>query len=101
MKILFEVINPLGVKIRITEDYWDYIIKIKHPIMKEKQDLVQEVLSNPDEIRRSIVDGDVFLYYKKIERLYCVVTKNLNGEGFIITTYPSDKIKGGSIIWKR
>ncbi|MBU1262130.1 hypothetical protein KKG61_01915 [bacterium] len=69
--------------------------------MRGKEDLVQEILTDPDEIRRSIIDEDVHLYYKRIERLYCVVTKGIDGEGFIVTAYPTDKIKEGRIIWKR
>ena len=101
MGILFEIRTPLGVKIRITEDYWNYLIEVKHPVMKGKEDLVQEILTNPDEIRRSTIDENVCLYYKRIERLYCVVTKGIDGEGFIITAYPTDKIKEGRTIWKR
>jgi len=36
------------------------------------------------------------LYYKKLNGKYCcVVAKHLNGEGFIITTYITNKIKIG------
>jgi len=101
MGILFEIRTPLGVKIRITKNYWNYLIEIKHPIMKGKEDLVREVLVAPDEIRGSTVDENVHLYYKRIERLYCVVTKGINDEGFIITAYPTDKIKEGRTIWTR
>lgn len=101
MEILFEARTPLGIKVRTTEDYWNYLIEIKHPVMRGKEDLVHQILTDPDEIRRSTIDKDVYLYYKKIERLYCVVTKDLDEEGFIITAYPVDKIKEGSVVWKR
>ncbi len=35
---------------------------------------------------------DVFLYYKKIDKLYCVVAKHEGEEGFLITAYPTDKV---------
>jgi hypothetical protein len=31
----------------------------------------------------------------------CVVTKRLNGEDFLITTYPTDAIKEGERIWSK
>jgi hypothetical protein len=101
MKILFEVRTPLNVTIRITEEYWRYIVEIKHKIMANKEHLVKEILAEPDEVRRSLIDKSVFLYYKKFDRLYCVVTKHLNDEGFIITAYPTDKIKEGEIVWTK
>lgn len=100
-KILFEVKTPLNVIIKTSEEYWEYIIEIKHPVMKGKEKIVIETLENPDEIRRSKIDKDVFLYYKKIDKIYCVVAKHQNKEGFLITCYPTDKIKEGEIIWKR
>jgi len=101
MKIFFEVKTPLNVTIRITEEYWRYIVEIKHKIMANKEHLVKEILSEPDEIRRSLIDKSVFLYYKKFDRLYCVVVKHLNNEGFIITAYPTDKVKEGEIVWTK
>ncbi|MBU1262129.1 hypothetical protein KKG61_01910 [bacterium] len=29
MEILFEARTPLGIKVRITKDYWNYLIEIK------------------------------------------------------------------------
>ena len=57
----------------------------------------------PDEIRRSRSDPAALLFYR-LERpgrwLYAV-TKRLNDEGFLITTYPADGIKEGERIWNR
>jgi hypothetical protein len=42
----------------------------------------------------------VFLYYRTDQRrLLCAVVKRLDGEGFLITAYPCDKIKEGDRIW--
>lgn len=101
MKILFEIKTPLNVTIKITENYWKYLVEIKHKIMADKENLVKEILTNPDEIRKSLIDASVFLYYKKFDKLYCVVAKHLNKEGFIITAYPTDKLKEGEIIWTK
>jgi len=98
-KIYFEIITPLNVKVRTTRQYWDYLTDIKPRVMKGKEKTVKEILSNPDEIRKSKTDEDVFLYYKKIEKLYCVVVKHEGEKGFLITAYPTDKIKEGEVIW--
>ena len=98
-EIYFEITTPLRVKIRTTKQYWDYLINIKHKVMEGKKKIVKEVLFDPDEIRKSRTDKDVFLYYKKIDKLYCVVTKHEGEEGFLITAYPTDKVKEGEVIW--
>ncbi len=42
-----------------------------------------------------------FLYYKQSDRLYCVVVKHTEKEGFLITAYPVDKVKEGEIVWTK
>jgi len=65
------------------------------------ENTVKDTLAHPEEIRMSRSDPKVFLFYKtqRPERRICVVVKKLNGEGFIITTYPTDAIKEGEKIW--
>lgn len=42
----------------------------------------------------------VYLYYKiDLPSYSCVVARHLNGEGFIITIYRTDKIKRGELVW--
>lgn len=94
--IYFEVISSLGKRIRVTKDYWNKIVETKHKIMDGKEDLVKSTLKNPNEIRISRKDPRANLFFRKINGKYCcVVTKHLNGEGFIITTYITDRIKIG------
>ena len=70
--------------------------------MTNKEKIVKEILENPDKVCKSNLDNTVYLYYRKIERLYCAVVKNLTSkEGFLITAYPTEKIKEGEIIWTR
>jgi len=45
--------------------------------------------------------GEVFLYYKQSDKLYCVVVKHTGKEGFLITAYPVDKVKEGEIVWTK
>ena len=102
-KILFEIMTPLDVLVVVTEDYWNVITSIKHPVMKDKEDEVRLVLSDPDEIRQSIKDENVYLFYRiqKQKRWICAVVKDNTGKGFLITAYPTDNIKEGKVIWKK
>ncbi len=101
--ILFEVQTPLGFRVRVTRAYWRIITEIKHPVMRGREADVQETLRNPDEIRVSKKDPRVYLFYKpeRLGRWVCAVAKRLNGEGFLITTYPTDAIKEGKRVWPR
>lgn len=58
-------------------------------------------LLNPEEIYRSKIDQNVYLYYRQFDRIYCIVVKHMGKEGFLLTTYPTDKIKEGERIWKK
>ena len=100
-EILFDVVTPLNVRVRTTKEYWDYIVNIKHPSMKNKEDIVKETLLNPEEICKSKIDQNVYLYYRQFDRIYCIVVKHRGQEGFLITTYPTDKIKEGERTWKK
>lgn len=99
MDFYFETKTPLRVVVRTTKSYWNYLIEKKHPPMEGKEKIVIETLSQPQEVRRSSIDADVYLYYKQFDRLYCVVAKHQGSEGFLITAYPTDKVKEGEIIW--
>lgn len=97
----FKIKTPFNIEIRTTVEYWQYLVTKKHPIMKNKDAIVKETLNNPDEVRQSKIDKDVFLYYRRFDKLYCVVAKHAGQEGFLLTAYPVDKVKEGEIIWTR
>ncbi|MFH0712937.1 MAG: DUF4258 domain-containing protein [Candidatus Micrarchaeota archaeon] len=98
----FEVKCKLNKVIRVTQAYWNFIITAKHPSVNGKEDLAKETLINADEIRVSKTDSTVFLYYKQFNDLFmAVVSKHLNGTGFIITVYLTDRIKEGNLVWKK
>jgi len=101
---IFAVQTPLGFAVRVTNTYWDIIISTKHPVMRGKESKVKEALENPDQIRKSKSDPNVFLFYnkEKDKRWTCAIAKRVKGdEGFLITTYPTDSIKEGEVIWKK
>jgi hypothetical protein len=96
----FEVVTPLGIRIRTSLSYWQKIVTFKHPIMAGQEEIVQQALQHPSEIRRSQSDTNVYLYYKPDPHYFiCVVARHLNGEGFIITAYRTNRIKIGDSIW--
>jgi len=102
-KLFFEILTPLEFHVRVTESYWKLIVTVKHPIMNGREKQVKEILENPDEIRRSQSDTNVFLFYKleRHKRWICAITRRLNGDGFLITTYPTNAIKEGERIWPK
>jgi hypothetical protein len=100
--LLFNVPTPLEVKVRTTSSHWEAIVTIKHPKMADKQERVKQILQNPLEIRRSKTEPNVYLYYgEDTPYLICIVARHLNGEGFIITAYRTDKMKLGEVVWTR
>jgi len=100
---IFEVVTPLKFFVRVSRSYWQYIITIKHPIMAGREIDVQHTLENPNEIRLSRSDPTVYLFYsqEREKRWVCVVVKWQNENGFLITTYPTDSIKEGTIVWQK
>ena len=95
----FEVTSSLGKRIRISDEYWQTIMETKHPVMAGREDLVQQALTSPEQVRRSRKDATVHLHYRKTNGQYCcVVVKHLNGDGFVVTTYLTDKVKAGEVI---
>ena len=101
--LLFEVSTPLGFNVRVTLAYWKIIVTIKHPVMLGHESDVKESIVNPGEIRISRNDPAVYLFYKlqRKGRWLCAVIKRTNGDGFLVTTYPTDSIKEGEHIWPR
>lgn len=102
MSLFIEITTPLGFSVRCSKAYWDFIVSEKHPVLRDHEDDIRKVLSDPDEIRRSRKDPDVLLFYRgKSPRWFCAVTKHEKEEGFLITAYPTDAIKAGEVIWKK
>lgn len=99
--LLFEAMTPLGFRVRVRHSYWQLIVTIKHPVMVGRESDVRDTLENPSEIRLSKYDPAVYLFYspKRKGRWVCAVARRLNGDGFLITTYPTDAIKEGTRIW--
>lgn len=101
--LFFEVLTPLGFRVHVTRAHWELILAVKHPVMAGREESVQEALRNPEEVRQSKSDPNVFLFYKseRVGRWVCVVAKRQDGDGYLITTYPTDAIKEGRRIWPK
>ena len=101
--LLFEVLTPLSFRVRVTRAYWELIVTIKHPVMVGHESDVKETLANPDEIRLSRSDPNVYLFYRaeRFRRWVCAVAKRLDGEGFLITAYLTDAVKEGEHVWPK
>ena len=101
--MLFDVLTPMGFRVRVSSSRWNTIATAKHPRMRGRERDVEEVLRLPLEIRRSRSDPDVYLFYRSEgpSRWVCVVAKRLNGDGFVVTAYPTDAVKEGEQVWSR
>jgi hypothetical protein len=100
--LLFDVLTPLNFKVHCYADYWQRKIVAQRPVMAARIEDVKRALSSPDEIRLSQIDEAVYLFYTPGEkRLVCVVARQTNGEGYLITAYPADKMKKGKTVWKK
>ena len=74
----------------------------KHPALRGHEVEVAQVLSDPDEVRRSRKDSTVLLFYRgRSPRWLCAVARRQDGAGYLITAYPTDAIKVGERIWTR
>ena len=100
---LFEIPTPLGFSVRLSSTVWKAVCDFKHPVMAGREQDVARVLSEPTDIRRSRVDAHVYLFYRREHpsRWLCVVAKRVDGDGFVITSYPTDAIKIGEQIWTK
>ena len=69
--------------------------------MAGKEQAVRTALETPDEVRQSRADPPVYLFYsvQQSKRGGCAVAKRRDGDGFLITAYPTDAIKEGERVW--
>lgn len=103
MKIIQDYQNR---NIRFTDDRKNHIEQ-DHPEMLNQYDKIKDTLKSPLIIVRSKTDNEVELFYKKYSRTpvadkyLCVVVKSCIDDSFIITSYFTDTIKKGEILWKK
>ena len=101
--LLFEVLTPLGFRVRVTRERWNLITTVKHPVMAAREDVVRATLENPEQIRQSRSDSEVLLFYRaeRSSRWVCAVAKRAADQEFLITAYPTDTINEGIQVWPK
>lgn len=101
--IVFKLKDVLKKELRLTEERHEHILE--RPEMLNQDERVKETLTAPDTVKVSNHADDVLLYYKLYERTpvtrkyLVVIVRVLNGDGFIITAFYTDKIKKGATKW--
>jgi hypothetical protein len=100
--LVIDVLTPLGFRVVCTGEHWERITTIKHPPMRGRISEVIATLSEPDVVRRSVHDPNVILFHREVApRWVCAVVKRADGIGYLITTYPADKVKSGELLWTK
>lgn len=100
MPTVIHVTCKLGKRIRCTARHWESIVK-KHDALTERVEEAIDTLRHPRYVRRSKEEERVLLYYAPCgEYFLCVVCRHLNGDGFIITAYLTDRIKKGVTVYE-
>ena len=94
MDIVFETIDITNRLIYLTRERFKHIME--HRNMQNKLELIKETLEKPHKIIGCDENENVglyFRYYNDIRRYLFVSVKYLNGKGYIITSFYTDKIK--------
>ena len=82
-------------------------IVAEHPEMHEAMRIIQETLSGPSFVAMSRSNPDAMLYYRWYTRtpvgdkFACVVVKGLSSDPFVLTSYLTDRVKEGDIVWPK
>jgi len=94
MPRVFETKDKSGRTVYLTDERLAHILK--HPEMSDQTEQIKDALLQPDKITDVEYDPDVhfyYRYYKERKEYLFVSVKYLNGEGYIITSFYTDKIK--------
>lgn len=96
---LFEIQDRSGRIIYMTLERWHHIIG-RHPNLVGCFEEIQAAIAYPTAFRRSEDEPDVRFYYRyhkdpiSDKEYLSVAVKYLNGEGFVITSYFTSKLRG-------
>jgi len=105
MPMVFEVRAYDGRRIRLTEVQWLHMVFF-HPEVEGEQVKIKEVLENPEVVIEGVTK-DTRIYYRFYKstpvasKYLAVVVKVLNKEGFIITGYFTERVRRGTVLWKK
>jgi hypothetical protein len=80
-------------------EVWQHIVE-SHPEIERHLEKIGKTLAHPVVIYQSVKFADRHLYYCPISPdLYFVVVVDMK-KGIIKTSYISDRIKGGNMVWR-
>lgn len=102
MGIIFEIADKYGKRLRLTEKQYKHIRRHFH--MGDSAENIRLTIEKPTAIRCNEDDESVVYFYRefkemnKFERYLLVSVKYLNGDGFVITSFYTNKITG--LKWK-
>jgi len=103
--VVLKVLSRLGKILRLDEDKWNHVLE--HPEMENQIDRLRETVVDPDEVRKSVYDPSVWLFYRfyadtpVTEKYLLVIAKISNKEGFIVTSFFTNRVKTGGLVWKK
>jgi hypothetical protein len=100
MKIITDC---FGRAVRITDERLAHILA--HPEMAGMAQEIENVLRQPQLVRRSLSDTSARLFYDFYARTMvggkwlCIVVKYMEVDAFVVTVYLTDKPKAGEDLW--
>ncbi len=94
MSWIFEIRDKSRRLIHLSDERWSHILE--HSEMTNQIEQIKETLTNPDVI--TLFERDKFIrfyykYFKERKEYLFISVKYLNGKGFVITSFYTDKIK--------
>src|SRR3989344_1698050 len=97
MNYLFGIKDKNGKKTHLTKERLKHIQK--HPHMQDPIENIKETLTNPSAIRFEDNKNTAYFYKEfkemhKLERYLLVSVKYLNGAGFVVAAFFTNKITG-------
>ena len=98
MEFIFEIKDKSGRRIRLPKGRYKHILG--HPHMHEQVENIKITLRNPTTTRYNEEDENIRYFYKEFknrdpsERYLLVSVKYLNGNGFVITSFFTNRITG-------
>ena len=102
MDVIFEVKDKIGRTIHLSKERYKHILK--HPHMHNQIENIKSAILSPLTMRYFPENKKVIYFYKEFkeifskERYLLVAVKYLNGEGFIISSFFTNRIEGA--LWK-
>ena len=105
MSIIFEETAYDGRIVRLSEVQWRHILFF-HPEVEGEQVKMMEVLQEPEIVLEGAT-GDTRVCYRfypstpVTSKYLAVVVKVLDREGFIITSYFTERVRKGVVLWRR